>query len=325
MEAFLEKTIQAFSGYIPDDPDTVLKLGNIRLYSLLMMLGMFCAILTVYYFWRREKYPFEIFATVVIITLPSAIVGARLFFIFERMAWGDWIYLKSNWYKVWTGGLSIQGGVVTATIADIIFLSFFRHKIDIKKCFSIILPAVFIGQAIGRWGNFSNHELFGKAISADDLSIVWLPDIIKKQMFINYNGISSYRVPLFIYESIANLIGYITLVWILNKYNWLRPGTTGGLYWIFYGIIRISMENLRQDHYTFYNVFSSLYIIFGITMVLYFELSINKRYTIYLVEPSKSPKWNKLLHFYVWEDSELYTLRKLKEKQRKELLKSKAA
>ncbi|QJR43904.1 prolipoprotein diacylglyceryl transferase [Mycoplasma miroungirhinis] len=322
MEGFLEKTNQAFSGYIPDDPETVLRLGNIRLYSFLMMLGMLCAILTVYYFWRREKYPFEIFATVVVITLPSAIIGARLFFIFERIVAED-ITIKTNWYKIWTGGLSIQGGVVTATIADIVFLSFLRHKIDIKKCFSIILPAVFIGQAIGRWGNFSNHELFGKVVNADDLSIVWLPDIIKKQMFILDEGVSAYRVPLFIYESIANLTGYIVLVWILNKYNWLRPGTTGAIYWIYYGITRISMENLRAHHYTFYNVFSSLYIIFGTIMVLYFELSTNKRYTVYLVEPSKSAKWNKLLHFYVWEDSELYTLRKLKEKQRKELLKLK--
>ncbi|MGX9340633.1 prolipoprotein diacylglyceryl transferase [Mycoplasma sp. 128] len=306
------------TAYIPDDQSTVLKLGDLRLYSFLMMLGMFCAILTVYWFWKREKYKFDLFVWVVIVTLPSAIIGARLFFIFERIAVKDWITLK-HWYKIWEGGLSIQGGVVTAAIADLIFLSFFRKQVDLRKCLSIILPTVFIGQAIGRWGNFANHEVFGQIVGADDWSIVWLPNFIKSHMYITDGGETAYRAPLFLYESMANLLGYIILVWVLNKWNWLRPGTTGGLYWIWYGVVRLSMENLRAESYTFYNVLSVIYIVVGVLLVLVFEFTTNKRYTIYKVN-QYGTKW---IYFIVWEDSVSFTMRRQKEIERINLLKNK--
>ncbi|QJG67287.1 prolipoprotein diacylglyceryl transferase [Mycoplasma phocoenae] len=305
---------------MPGDPNTAFALGPIRVYSLLIMLGMICAILTSLWFWKREKYSFELFATLVIITLPTAIIGARLFFIFEQLEVGNNEYLKANWYKVWHGGLSIQGGVIVTTIVDTIFLWFHRKTIDLRKAFSIVIPTILIGQAIGRWGNFANHELFGAAISADDASISFLPSFIIKQMYIQVDGVSSVRVPLFFYESVANLFGYIVLCWILNKYNWLKPGSTGAMYWIFYGITRVSMENLRYEHYKFYVVLSIIYIVLGTLALLYFELSPNKRYTLYKVLPSKKPWVNKINYFYVWEDSEQYILRKAKEAQRKALL-----
>ncbi|MBN0919012.1 prolipoprotein diacylglyceryl transferase [[Mycoplasma] gypis] len=321
--------MEEFKGYIPDNDSQVLKLGDMRLYSFLMMLGMLCAILTVFWFWRREKYKFELFVTVVIITLPTSILGARLFFIFERMSVGDWIFLKSNWYKIWEGGLSIQGGVVVSAICDLIFLSFKRDLVDLKKCFSIILPTVFIGQAIGRWGNFANHEVYGKVVDANDWSIAFLPSFIKEQMYIfapangSAESISAYRAPLFFYESVANLLGYVVLVWVLNKWNWLRPGTTGGLYWVYYGTVRFSMENLREESFTFYNVLSIIYIVVGVLLVIWFNFTRNTRYTVYKVPNFENPKWAKIFYFIVWEDSIHYINRRNQEKQRMKILKEK--
>nr|WP_307927246.1 prolipoprotein diacylglyceryl transferase family protein [Mycoplasmopsis bovis] len=85
-----------------------------------------------------------------------AILGARIWNEVDQ-AINNPNYNWRNWYKVWEGGLSIQGGVVLAVIVDLTYVYFKRDKIDIRKACDIIIPTILIGQVIGRWGNYANH------------------------------------------------------------------------------------------------------------------------------------------------------------------------
>ncbi|BAP39753.1 prolipoprotein diacylglyceryl transferase [Metamycoplasma canadense] len=278
-----------------------LQVGPIYVYSLTMMLGMIASILTVFYFWKREKYTFEQLAILIFIALPTAIAGARCFFVIQQLIeHKGWV--NGPWYTmffVWQGGLSIHGGVITSTICCVIYIVFSKNakKIDLKKAFSIILPAVLIGQAIGRWGNFANHEVYGQIMTENSLAFKILPKLIRDHMYIG----GHYRLPLFLYESIANLFGYIILVWILNNYNWLKPGTTGSLYVLYYGIVRFGMEPLRQDSYTIYKVISALYIIVGILLLILFEFIIKLNYNAYKVYKYHKEWTHKFFYFIVYE------------------------
>lgn len=276
-----------------------LQVGKVYVYSLTMMLGMLCAILTVWYFWRREKYDLKQLSILIFIALPTAMIGARTFFIIQQAIDKNWDTVKRFW-AILEGGLSIHGGVIFATFSVIMYLRFSKEgrKISFRKAFSIILPAVLIGQAIGRWGNFANHEIYGGIMSVDSFAFKILTPTIRNHMFIG----GHYRLPLFLYEFSANLIAYIIIVWVLNFYNWLRPGTTGGIYILYYGIIRVGMEPLRDGSYTIYKVIASLYIIGGLTLIILFEFIIKLNFNVFRIPLSKNEKLGKIFYFIVYED-----------------------
>lgn len=240
--------------------------GIFSLYPFAILLGMIASIFTVAFFWKKEKYPWDVLLTLIIITIPSSILGARLFYIFERLIYEPSDpFPGSSWYAIWEGGLSIQGGVLLPTLLNLWYLSGKRKVIEIRKVFGIILPTVLIGQAIGRWGNFANHEVYGKPVSY--AAVAWLGDAIAYNMAID----GQYRVPLFFYESMVNLLGYILIVWVVLSLNLTKPGTTGALYLIWYGLLRLIMEPFREESYVYYFVLSVISLIFGIFLAIYFE------------------------------------------------------
>lgn len=281
-----------------------LKLGPIYVYSLTMMLGMLTAILTIWYFWKREKYPFEQLAILIFIALPTALLGARLVFIIQQAIDKQWETVKRFW-AIWEGGLSIHGGVITATICCVVYLMFSKggRKINLRKAFTIILPAVLIGQAIGRWGNFANHEIYGYEMTPDSLAFKILPELIRKHMYIG----GKYHLPLFLYESMANLVAYILIVWVLNYYNWLRPGTTAGIYVLYYGIIREGMEPLRDGNsYTIYKVIAAFYIVTGVFMIALFEFILKLDFSVYKIPAFRNEKLAKVFYFIIYEEKNKY-------------------
>lgn len=247
----------------------------IPVYALTIVLGMIASIITIYFFWKREGYKADYFFVLVFITIPVSIIGARFGFILERLVVGDFETLK-NWYNIRSGGLSIQWGVIFPTVANLIYCYYRRRQFDWRKAFSFILPAVLIGQAIGRWGNFTNHEVYG-FVDPSGSSLNWLGNYIRKNMFISdsFAPNGQLRVPLFFYEFLTSLFGYIILVWVLNLFSWLKPGTTGALYILYYGIVRASMEYLRQEAYLYYFLIAIFMIIFGLLLAIRFQFLTN--------------------------------------------------
>ena len=100
-----------------------------------------------------------------------------------------------------------------------------------------------IAQSIGRWGNFINQEAYGKAVS----HLNYVPEFIRQQMYID----GSYRVPTFLYESLWNLVGFITILGLRRFNKKLRQGDVTSFYLIWYGLGRFVIEGMRTDSLMF--------------------------------------------------------------------------
>lgn len=266
----------------------------VHTYSLTMMLGILAAILTVSIFWSRAKYKWEILFTLILLTIPFAIIGARLWDLVEESTKPNFNW--RNWYKIWEGGLSIQGGVILAFIVDFIYVYNKRDQVDIRKVADIIVPTILIGQVIGRWGNYANHELYGK-IDYDGSSVLIFGKTFASNMFIQDEFGIGYRYPLFLYEGLANLFGYLVLVWIINLMGLLKPGSSTSWYFIWYGVVRLAMEPLRQTSYQMYIVASYLFIAGGGLAFLYFQF-FNSTHYIW--------EWRKYRFIYQYAHPEIY-------------------
>ncbi|KKB26758.1 Prolipoprotein diacylglyceryl transferase [Mycoplasmopsis meleagridis] len=269
-------------------------IGNfsLRTYSLTLFFGIIASILTITIFWKRQKYPFEHLMILILITIPSALIGARLWDLVEEAIYKRDTFDFSRWYAIWEGGLSIQGGVVLAFLFDFMYVYSKRDVLDIRKVSSIIIPTVLIGQVIGRWGNYANHELYGK-IDWDGSSVLIFGKSFASNMFISdslsnsYNQIGLYRYPLFLYESLANLVGYILIVWVIGWFGLVKPGINAGIYFIWYGLVRLAMEPLRQNAYDIYIVAAVLFILAGAIAVIYFQWFSRVHYIKYKVRGKK--------------------------------------
>ena len=97
-----------------------------------------------------------------------------------------------------------------------------------------------LGQGIGRWGNFVNHEAHGGPVSRTFLENLHIPDFIINNMYID----GKYYHPTFLYESVWDILGFIVLI-VLRKH--LRVGDTFCLYLIWYSIGRFFVEGMRTD------------------------------------------------------------------------------
>jgi phosphatidylglycerol:prolipoprotein diacylglycerol transferase len=106
----------------------------------------------------------------------------------------------------------------------------------------IIAPALALGQAIGRWGNFVNQELYGQPST-----LPWAITIDPAFRLPSFQNIATYH-PLFLYESIWNLLNMGLLLWMGRKLsNLLRPGDIFLTYLVVYPVGRFFLEFLRLD------------------------------------------------------------------------------
>jgi phosphatidylglycerol:prolipoprotein diacylglycerol transferase len=171
--------------------------------------------------------------------LPIAIVGARAYYVLFEL--GTYIQNPIRMLYFWEGGLAIYGGLI-AGFAVVLWYSDKKQK-PVWLLADVILPHVMIAQAIGRWGNFINQEAHGGEVTRSFLENLRLPEFIINQM--NING--TYYHPTFLYESVWNVIGFIVLILLRRKENFLRRGEAGLGYGVWYGFGRFFIEGLRTD------------------------------------------------------------------------------
>jgi phosphatidylglycerol---prolipoprotein diacylglyceryl transferase len=142
--------------------------------------------------------------------------------------------------KVWEGGLGIPGAVIGGGIALYIYCR--RRKLNFLLWADIAAPALALGQAIGRWGNFVNQEVYGRPTT-----LPWAVHIDPAFRYPGYENIETYH-PLFLYESLWNLGLMALLLWIGRRYDkWLKDGDIFLIYLIGYPIGRFLLEFLRLD------------------------------------------------------------------------------
>jgi phosphatidylglycerol---prolipoprotein diacylglyceryl transferase len=171
------------------------------------------------------------------------LVGARLYHVF--LEWDYYGAHPLNILKIWQGGLAIHGGII-ASLLVIVFYAW-KNKINFWVLAGPLAPALAIGQAIGRWGNYFNQELFGKPTD-----LLWgIPiDLINRPHFYLSD---KYFHPTFLYESLGDLLIFGILLWLIFGLAAKKEDKTGPAkivllaYLIFYSVLRFSLEFLRTD------------------------------------------------------------------------------
>ena len=202
--------------------------------------------------------------------LPISIIGARLYYVLFDLP--QYIADPIQIFNIRSGGLAIYGGLIAGAITLYFFTKY--HFISLWTFLDIAAPSVLLAQAIGRWGNFMNHEAYGPDTTRSFLESLHLPQFIIDNMYIE--GI--YRQPTFLYESLWCLFGFIILILIRNKTK-VKLGQITSIYMIWYGIIRFIIESMRTDSLMFGNIkmaqlISILMILIGIFTFFKFKNNI---------------------------------------------------
>ena len=179
------------------------------------------------------------FINFVFLLVPIALIGARLYYVAF-----NWDFYQDNLaqiIRVWEGGLAIHGGILFGLLWIIYFAR--SQKIRLLRFLDYIAPALLLGQAIGRWGNFFNQEAYGSVTSAERLQSLFIPEFIIEGM--NIGGI--YHHPTFLYEFIWCVIGYFVLIIVRKNLKYLKVGQLTGLGLIWLGAGRYYIEGMRLD------------------------------------------------------------------------------
>jgi len=185
---------------------------------------------------------------VFLVAFPAGILGARLWYV-----WGEWATFSQGefWriFAIWEGGLAIMGGALGGALVGIVYVLTKRKDIDVIWAIDMAVPTILVAQAIGRWGNFFNQEVYG--LATDVNGWLWLPTLIREQMTITANGITSFRVPLFLIESMINLTGFFVIRYGvgLGLKNFKKPFDMALMYLVWYGLTRGIMEPLRDTNF----------------------------------------------------------------------------
>lgn len=231
----------SFPGLFGDwsiNPDPkLLDIGNgVYWYGVLISLGVILAVL----FCAKQAPKYGItednLYEFVIWVLPFSLVGARLYYVLFYLD----LYLDENgrldWGRavaIWDGGAAVYGGIIAAVIVLVLFAK--AKKLSIGALMDVGVMGLFIGQAIGRWGNFINREAFGAETTLPWRMRLWT----SATEYIEVH-------PTFFYESLWNVIGFLILWRVVSK---LRSfdGENACFYFAWYAFGRFWIEGLRTD------------------------------------------------------------------------------
>lgn len=210
-----------------------------------------------------------------------ALIGERLYYVFiqsPRSGPGglpDYLAHPIKILEIWNGGLHIYGAFIFGGIAIVLYA--WWRKLPLLIYLDAVALALPIGQAIGRWANFINQELYGPPTT-----LPWGLRIDPAHRIPPYDDLTRYPEsvrfhPLFLYESVANLIGFLLIFWISRRFEKrLRNGDLMLLYLIWYPLVRFCLEFLRTDswffnvagiHFNVVHILSAIAIITAVTLL----------------------------------------------------------
>ncbi|MCK6629518.1 MAG: prolipoprotein diacylglyceryl transferase [Anaerolineae bacterium] len=279
----------------PADP-TLFQAGPfvVRWYGLLIVAGALAAAYIASIEARRKKEDPDHAWNVLIWCLILGIIGARLYHVLSSPAGGSrgfsYYFIEQPFttitlfgvaipfptaLMIWQGGIGIYGALLGGILAVFIYAR--RHHLNFWRWLDNIAPGMLLAQAIGRWGNFFNQELYGPPTD-----LPWAITITNaNQRIPPYNDLTAYPLetttfhPVFLYESLWNLVGFGLLMWIARKYaHKLLDGDLLSLYLIWYSTGRILIEFLRPDAWTLgavptAQIVGAVLILIGLGLMIY--------------------------------------------------------
>jgi prolipoprotein diacylglyceryl transferase len=201
----------------------------------MLLLGIVAAILVAGRRWTRWGGDWDLVVRCSMWGVGWGIVGARLYHVVT-----SWDEVPDEWwgvFAVWKGGLGIWGGVAAGFLAGVIVAR--RAGANVPLLADAFAPGILLAQAIGRFGNYFNQELFG---TPSDLP--WAVEIDPENRPAGYAQDETFH-PVFFYESLWNAIGVLGLIALGRR---LKPGGIFSLYVMWYSLGRLAWaEHLRID------------------------------------------------------------------------------
>ncbi len=180
--------------------------------------------------------------------LIGGIIGARIWHILTPPASMVKMGITTSYYlthpldalAVWKGGLGIPGAVIGGALA--LYLYTRKRKMSFLLWADMIAPGLALAQAIGRWGNFVNQEVYGSPSN-----LPWAIFIDEVHRLPEFKDVAYYH-PLFLYESLYNLLLMGVLLWVNRRFgNRLANGDIFLIYLVGYPVARFFLEFLRLD------------------------------------------------------------------------------
>ena len=203
---------------------------------------------------------------------PLSIVGARMAFVLNNL---DSYETFWEMLQVWNGGLSIYGGVMGGAVGLVICCLI--KKQNILSAMDCVVPVLILGQAIGRWGNFINQEVYGWEVT--NKAWQWFPFAVQIG--------SRWHLANFFYESMLDLAGFFLLLFLLRKTK--QKGLVACSYLVFYGFIRFFLEQLRDPKFILYIPGTTIEWS-ALTSVIMFSIGAIGLLTIFIVNRVKKYK-----------------------------------
>jgi phosphatidylglycerol:prolipoprotein diacylglycerol transferase len=222
---------------------------EIRYYALVILAGIIAATVLSYFEAKRRGKDTEVVIDSLTWIVIGGIIGARIWHILTPPASMVEQGITTQYYlthplaaiAIWNGGLGIPGAVAGGALA--LYLYTRKRHLRFGLWADIFAPGLALGQAIGRWGNFINQEVYGAPSS-----LPWAISIDPQHRLPEYMDIATYH-PLFLYESLFNLANMGFLLWVSRRYaGELKHGDVFLSYLVTYPVFRFFMEYLRLDN-----------------------------------------------------------------------------
>jgi phosphatidylglycerol---prolipoprotein diacylglyceryl transferase len=171
----------------------------------------------------------------------GALPAARLYYV--AFEWDRYADNPLSAFAIWQGGIAIHGAILGGMLAALLFARL--NRLSFWALADVVAPALVLGQAIGRWGNFFNSEAFGRPTD-----LPWRVYIPPAQRPPNLGAVEYYH-PTFLYESLWNLGVFALVLWLffwgLRHPDRLKTGTLFLVYFATYSLGRFWIEGLRLD------------------------------------------------------------------------------
>lgn len=232
---------------IPPPPFSVFEIGpfDVAMYGILIALGAFLGLrLTVDRYARLGGDP-DLAEKAGLLALLGGVLGARIGYVIPRfLGDGGFIERPADIFAIWQGGLAFFGGLVGGALAVVVYLRVKQVRLTGYARFAdAVAPGLPLAQAVGRWGNYFNQELFGRPT---DLPWALRVDPVPPSTAERFPGATTFH-PTFLYESLWNL-ALVGVILTIDRLGWLRRrGSLFFVYLIGYGIGRGWIEALRID------------------------------------------------------------------------------
>ncbi|MDJ0954715.1 MAG: prolipoprotein diacylglyceryl transferase [Acidimicrobiia bacterium] len=228
-----------FFASIPSPPSNTLELGPLTIHYYGILIGIGVVVAAIVTTRRYEKFGGNpaILDSVILWTVAIGFLGARIAYISTHTA-----RYEGRWHAVffiWEGGLALYGGLTAGALAAIYTLR--KHGGSFPMFTDAVAVGLPLAQAIGRFGNYFNQELFGTPST-----LPWAVEIDPANRPAEYLEFETFH-PTFLYEALWNLLITVPVILYAERRFDLKRGASFPIYMILYGTIRFLTELLRTD------------------------------------------------------------------------------